>query len=158
MLFDDVIGEKWYDEWVGWNESQGNEVSIIIDMGSEKPVTDVTAIVRSEKNAAIYYPTSMKVEISDDNITYTLLDTFNNPYAHTDNYSKADFWISTDDVHYARFVKITFTLGGYWFFLTELEIYGTQEIPEFHSEIFDTEISIFIIVSIILISHRRKTP
>lgn len=154
-LFDDVVGEVWYDEWVGWNRSQGDEISIIVDLGSEKPVTDVTAIVRSEENAAIYYPTSMKVEISDDNVTYELLDTFTNPYVDTENYSKADFWISEDDVHYARYVKITFTLGGWWFFLTELEIYGVSQIDEFPN-VFDLAIVILAVSLLIALAGRQR--
>ncbi len=156
MLFDDVVGEKWYDEWVGWNKSQGNEISIIIDLGEEKPITDVTAIVRSEKSAAIYYPTSMKVEISDDNVTYSLLDTFTNPYEDTQNYSKADFWISEDEVHYARYVKITFTLGGWWFFLTELEVYGVQQIDEFPHNVDFTLALVALVLLLAFVGKKRE--
>lgn len=129
MLFDTIEGQSSLSEWIGFGQSENSKVTIIVDLGTIKPVSDITAVVRSEMGSLtkIYYPKTMSVMVSTDGTNYSFLGDMTNDYLNTVGYSKAYLWVSAAASQLARYVKIEFIHGGYWLFLSELEVYHETE-------------------------------
>lgn len=123
-LFDNVEGNRDWDTWVGWGQPAGSWVEINVDLGSVRPVSDVTAIVRTETNAAIFYPTALEVQTSSDGLIYNYFGSLSNPYTDRSVYSKAYLWVAHNPSVNARYIRIRLKHGGWWLFLSELEVYG----------------------------------
>jgi len=68
-LVDGVLGNagRRDDAWMGFN---GNDLDIVMDMGTVQPVKNIKCNFLSDNNGWIFLPRLVQVEVSDDGITY----------------------------------------------------------------------------------------
>ncbi|MEY2898777.1 MAG: hypothetical protein RL138_830 [Bacteroidota bacterium] len=67
---DGIIGDRpWYGrDWLGWS---GDDVSIVIDLGSKKPILHTYISTLKDEPSWIYGPKEVAVYVSDDNLIFT---------------------------------------------------------------------------------------
>lgn len=112
--------------WVGFGGYSSPVVTL--DLGEIRGVTSTRGYFGSSTSSGIYYPDSMKVEVSTDGQAWTqaaLIDLSGYVESEgsggviTPNHADAIFTATQ-----ARFVRLTFAAGpGGWTFLNEVEVY-----------------------------------
>ena len=135
MLFDKIEGQESLSNWVGFEQRENDRTTVTVDLGSEKPISDVTAVVRTETKNGIYYPKSMRVKVSTDGTNYTLLGSMDVSYHNRNGYSKAYLWVSAETPQTGRWIKIEFIHGGTLLLLSELDIYSVAGTPTRSDEV-----------------------
>lgn len=126
MLFDDRTGEKERtQDWVGWIVSPGSVLSIIVDLGLRKMITDVAVIMRSETSFNNYYPSRLRVYVSPDgsDTSYMLMGNIDIPYNSDSTYGNLKVGVSSPGGMDAQKVRLELVSRSQWQFLSEIEIY-----------------------------------
>jgi hypothetical protein len=54
----------------GWQGYEGNDLETVIDLGAVKPVRRVATTFLQDNNAWIFFPTSVRYDVSSDGTTY----------------------------------------------------------------------------------------
>lgn len=101
--------------WQGW---QGKNVEVLVDLGSVKPITSITASVLQEVKSWIWFPSKMEVLISDDGNAY-----------------KSAGYVFNDkplDNEEPQLHEMTKTLRGQGRYIKIILIPAFEKIPEWH--------------------------
>ncbi len=125
--------------WFGFKEgvnTVGNNAEIIFDLGARYDITGASIHLGNLVDYAICSPTNLRISVSDTlgsgYVPYGTNFTVKNS-AESAN-AKVDYWSELTNMTglTGRYVKISCTLGGPWFMLNEIKIFGklnTAPIP-----------------------------
>jgi hypothetical protein len=128
MLFDDRTGEESRSaDWVGWLENSGDPSSILIHLGSERSLTDVTAVFRSETAVNCHYPLSMTVKATADPVAvpedFTVLGSTPVNFTPETDYGQAVARVSVPSGASALRICVEIIHRAPYVMLSEIEIY-----------------------------------
>jgi hypothetical protein len=125
MLFDDRTGEEPRDaDWVGWILSSGSTLTITVNLGVRRTITDVAVVLRSQTGTNNYYPSRMSVYVSPDgtDADYVPMGSFDVPYDSDETYGNMTARVSSPAGVEAMGVKIELFLLSQWLMASEIEI------------------------------------
>lgn len=139
---DSLVSQFNHDSWVGF--PKGSNMQVLLDLGEvEDGLADFSVGVYRRMEFGIGLPSSVRIEVSDDNENFLLLGM---AYPSADEADNAATWISIklQKSISARYVRFTFGVcETAWLFLGELEVlrydgeeqekvpyYGEIDLPE----------------------------
>jgi hypothetical protein len=103
--------------------------SITFDLASVCQVEKVYGHFGCVTSWGVYYPSQMKVEVSNNNSTWTTVGTTSvHPSPGTD-LTQGDMLVKFTPTT-GRYVKVTLTNGGTWIWVDEMQVYGTYNFTE----------------------------
>ncbi|WP_316633353.1 glycoside hydrolase family 20 protein [uncultured Flavobacterium sp.] len=112
-------------QWQAW---LSNDMELVIDLENQQSLEQVNIGTLESQGAGIYFPTQVKVLVSNDDLNYTEVGKINRPYAVNPNSELKDFKISFGKRN-VRFVKVIAanlkkspTGGGTWLFVDEISL------------------------------------
>lgn len=112
-------------QWQAW---LGDDMEVIIDLEKEQTIQQVTVGTLENQGPSIYFPTAVKVYVSEDGNTYEEAGSVERPFAINSNAELKDFKIDFKPVK-AKFVKVMATNlkktpkgGDTWLFVDEILI------------------------------------
>jgi hexosaminidase len=111
-----------------WQAWLGNDMEAIIDMGSETAIQNVIIGTMENQGPGIYFPTAVKVYVSNDGINYKEVGKEERAYAKNPAFDLKDFKITfqKESVRYIKIVatnlKTTPSGGDVWLFIDEILI------------------------------------
>ncbi len=116
--------ENFHDgQWQAW---LGDDMGIIIDLEKEQTIHQVTVGSIESQGSGIYFPTSVKVYVSEDGESYKEVGHIERPFAINSKAELKDFKIDFDPIK-AKFVKVMATNlkttpsgGDAWLFVDEI--------------------------------------
>ncbi|WP_111308339.1 glycoside hydrolase family 20 protein [Confluentibacter sediminis] len=116
--------ENFHDgQWQAW---LGDDMGIIIDLEKEQTIHQVTVGSIESQGSGIYFPTSVKVYVSEDGESYKEVGYIERPFAINSKTELKDFKIDFDPIK-AKFVKVMATNlkttpsgGDAWLFVDEI--------------------------------------
>jgi hypothetical protein len=78
-LIDKIRGSEFFS--IGWQGYEGKDFEAVVDLGSVKDVKEIGAGFLQNIGTWIWFPTSLTIEISDDNVTFKPYGVYKNPYS-----------------------------------------------------------------------------
>ncbi|WP_299398793.1 glycoside hydrolase family 20 protein [uncultured Gelidibacter sp.] len=111
--------------WQAWL-AKGMEA--VVDLGEEMPIHEVILGTLENQGPGIYFPTAVKVYVSNDGKTYKEVGVEKRPFAKNPSFDLKDFKITFDEqsVRYVKVVaesmKTLPTGGDVWLFVDEIVI------------------------------------
>ena len=94
------------DEWLGWN---GKDFEGMLDLGRDEEIKKITLRFYKAPSSWIYMPSSIKISVSADGVTYRQVAIKNNPDTGQMGVQGHDF---SFDATRARFIKINAANNG----------------------------------------------
>lgn len=125
-IIDGIKGSLTPDSWNRifangtWSGQNNSDLQICIDLKEVKKFNYVSLGFLQEPEMGIYYPISVKYEVSKDNALYTEMGTFDMKHSKTSDIGIQEAYAKKQDVE-AQYIRITITRDSSkeWFFFDE---------------------------------------